>query len=120
MAWCAAELPEELAAAGNKSGILLDTTRIAVSGSSAGGYLALLAGLATGPVKPKVILPIYPITDPLGIFFTTPQKHPAGHIERAALEPYLDPKAPAQTHTAREGDPRAKFYFYMMQEAILA
>lgn len=121
LAWTAAELPRELAAAGNNNGTLLDTTRMAVSGSSAGGYLALLAGLyATGPVKPKVILPIYPITDPLGTFFTTPQKHPAGHIERAALEPYLDPKAPVQTRTAWEDDPRAKFYFYMMQEAILA
>lgn len=119
--WSATELPKELAAAGNNNGNLLDTTRIAVSGSSAGGYLALLTGLyATGPVKPKVILPIYPITDPLGTFFTTPQPHPAGHIERAALEPYLDPKAPVQTRTAWEGDPRAKFYFYMMQEAILA
>ncbi|KAG8159201.1 hypothetical protein KVR01_010862 [Diaporthe batatas] len=121
LAWGITELPKELAAAGNNNGILLDTTRIAVSGSSAGGYLALLAGLyATGPVKPKVVLPIYPITDPLGTFFTTPQKHPAGHIERATMEPYLDPKAPVQTRTAWENDPRAKFYFYMMQEAILA
>lgn len=121
LAWSATELPKELAAAGDNNGTLLDATRIAVSGSSAGGYLALLAGLyATGPVKPKVILPIYPITDPLGTFFTTPQPHPAGHIERAALGPCLDPKAPVQTRTAWEGDPRARFYFYMMQEAILA
>ncbi|POS69762.1 hypothetical protein DHEL01_v211843, partial [Diaporthe helianthi] len=95
LAWSATELPKELAAAGNNTSILLDPTRIAVSGSSAGGYLALLAGLyATGPGKPKVILPIYPITNPLGTFFTTPQQHPAGHIERAALEPFLDPNAP--------------------------
>jgi acetyl esterase/lipase len=119
--WCATELPKKLAAAGNNNGSLLDTTRIAVSGSSAGGYLALLIGLyATGPVRPKIIMPIYPITDPLGTFFTTSQAHPAGHIDTAALEPYLDPKAPVQTRTASEGDPRAKFYFYMMQEAILA
>lgn len=118
--WSATELPKQLAAAGNNSA-LLDTTRIAVSGSSAGGYLALLAGLyATGPGKPKVVLPIYPITDPLGTFFTTPQPHPAGHIEHAALEPYLDPKAAVQTRTGWEGDPRAKFYFYMLQEANLA
>lgn len=122
LAWSATELPRELAAAGKSNGIMLDTTRIAVSGSSAGGYLALLAGLyATGPAKPKVVLPIYPITDPLGTFFTNPQPRPDGqHIEKADLELYLDPKAPVQTRTAWEGDPRAKFYFYMLQEAILA
>lgn len=36
----------------------LDTSRLAVSGSSAGGYLSLLAGLYAEP-KPNVILPIY-------------------------------------------------------------
>lgn len=38
----------------------IDQTRLAVSGSSAGGYLALLAGLYVDP-KPNVILPIYPM-----------------------------------------------------------
>lgn len=37
--------------------------RLAVSGSSVGGYLALLAGLYVDP-KPNVLAPIYPITDP--------------------------------------------------------
>ncbi len=45
----------------------VDVSRLAVSGSSAGGWLALLAGLWTEP-KPNVIAPIYPITDPLGTF----------------------------------------------------
>ncbi|KAJ0114271.1 hypothetical protein J7T55_010660 [Diaporthe amygdali] len=117
--WTATELPKKLADSGNST--LLDTTRIAVSGSSAGGYLALLAGLyATGPGKPKVVLPIYPITNPLGTFFTTPQPHPAGHVDKATLEPYLDPKAPVQARTLWENDPRASFYFYMLQEANLA
>ena len=49
----------------------IDGSRLAVSGSSAGGYLALFAGLYVDP-KPNVILPIYPITDPLGWFFITP------------------------------------------------
>jgi len=50
----------------------VDVSRLAVSGSSAGGYLALLAGLYVDP-KPNVLAPIYPITDPLGSFCTTSQ-----------------------------------------------
>lgn len=114
--WSATELPKKLED-GDK---LLDTTRIAVSGSSAGGYLALLAGLYTTETKPKVVLPIYPITNPFGKFFTNPQPHPLGHLEKSTLEPYLDPNAPVQTSTNDSDGPRETFYFYMMQEAILA
>lgn len=113
--WSATELPKKLEG-GDK---LLDTTRIAVSGSSAGGYLALLAGLYCTETRPKVVLPIYPITNPFGEFFTNPQPHPLGHLEKSALEPYLDPKAPVQIGT-HDGDPRQNFYYYMMQEANLA
>lgn len=120
--WSATELPRKLAEAASSSPTLLDTTRIAVSGSSAGGYLALLAGLyaTTGPGRPKVVLPIYPITNPRGAFFTNPQPHPLGHIDGAELEPFLDPKAPVQTRTPWDDGPRRHFYFYMMQEANLA
>ncbi|KAI3397263.1 hypothetical protein diail_11062 [Diaporthe ilicicola] len=122
LSWTATELPGKLADSGSSKGCKVDTARLAVSGSSAGGYLALLAGLyaTAGPGVPKVVLPIYPITDPLGAFFTNPQPHPLGRVEKATLAPFLDPKAPVQTHTAREKDPRASFYFYMMQEAVLA
>lgn len=54
---------------------VIDPTRLAVSGGSAGGYLAIAAGLYVQP-KPNVILPLYPITDPLGTFFTKPQDPP--------------------------------------------
>ncbi|KAL1851754.1 hypothetical protein Daus18300_012439 [Diaporthe australafricana] len=127
LAWSATELPRKLAEAASSTTTttaapLLDTTRIAVSGSSAGGYLALLAGLytTTGPGTPKVVLPIYPITNPRGAFFTTPQPHPLGHIDEAELAPFLDPKAPVQARTLWGDGPRGHFYFYMMQEANLA
>ena len=72
----------------------VDVKRLAVCGSSAGGYLALLAGLYVHP-KPNVVVAIYPITDPLGAFFTNLQPAPMGLY--AAMEeelaPYLDPKA---------------------------
>jgi acetyl esterase/lipase len=46
----------------------LDTSRLAVAGNSAGGYLALLAGLYVEP-KPQCVLAMYPITDPFGTCF---------------------------------------------------
>ncbi|KAK6389769.1 hypothetical protein LTR65_006251 [Meristemomyces frigidus] len=98
----------------------IDTTRLAVSGSSAGGYLAFLAGLYIEP-KPQVILPIYPITDPLGTFFTTSQPHPfgGGRTEPESLAEFLDPTADAVANNA-EDSKRNQLYFVMMQEANLA
>jgi acetyl esterase/lipase len=98
--------------------VTLDTSRIAVSGSSAGGYLAFLAGLYSD-VKIKVILPIYPITNPCGNFFTNPQPIPDGHIDESLVTPYLDRNAEAVADNDQESA-RNKLYFYMMQEANLA
>ena len=100
----------------------IDPTRLAVSGSSAGGYLALLAGLYTTP-KPSVIAPIYPITDPLGTFFTNPQPPPMKRYapSKSEMEPYLDPSAPAIANcgTLAE-DSRMHMYVYMLGAANLA
>ena len=98
---------------------VLDTSRIAISGSSAGGYLALLAGLYATDPAPTITLPIYPITDPLGTFFVNPQPHPMGHIEHDFIKPYLDKNAPAVSYNEPDA-PRQQFYNYMMQEAIEA
>lgn len=100
-------------------GTTIDASRIAVSGSSAGGYLALLAGLYSEDVVPRAILPIYPITNPHGAFFANPQPIPDGHVDESVVAPYLDRSA----ETVADSDPassRGKFYFYMMQEANLA
>ena len=79
--------------------------RLAVSGSSAGGYLALLSGLYVEP-KPNVILPIYPITDPLGWFFITPQPPAFGRpiLSEEELAEYLDPNAEAVANCVPSGD----------------
>lgn len=106
---------------------ILDTSRLAVSGSSAGGYLALLAGLYLEP-KPQVILPIYPITDPLGTFFTTSQPGPSekeGAVEtkkrvaHATVEPYLNRDVAAVANNA-PGSTRGQMYSYMLSHANLA
>lgn len=106
----------------------LDTTKLAVSGSSAGGYLAFLAGLYCEP-KPDVILPIYPITDPLGAFFTNSQPFPlfkpAGHVDlnkrvtAADIQDYLEPGADVVADAPRES-PRSNFYYYMLDQGNLA
>ncbi|CZT18615.1 uncharacterized protein RCC_04459 [Ramularia collo-cygni] len=98
----------------------VDTSRLAVSGSSAGGYLALLAGINVEP-KPNVIIPIYPITDPLGTFFTNPQPPPMGRpaVERETVAAYLDPNA-AQVANNPKDDARGNMYVRMMHDANLA
>jgi len=99
---------------------VLDTSRLAISGSSAGGYLAFLSGLYLDP-KPKVILPIYPIADPLGTFFTTPQPHPFGGPppKLDALAPFIDPNSAVMTDTPTEHQ-RNELYYYMLQESNYA
>jgi len=110
-------LAAQLAQTGDAGAV--DTTRLAVSGSSAGGYLALLAGLYVDP-KPQVLLPIYPITDPLGIFFTTSQagSSKAGNVD-AAVQSYLGRDAAAVANNA-PGSSRGNMYSYMLSHANLA
>lgn len=103
-------------------GNAVDPSRLAVSGSSAGGYLALLAGLYCEP-KPTCLVPIYPITDPLGSFFTTSQPEPMGrylasHNELASC---LDPNAKAVANCGPLGeDVRMHMYVRMLADASLA
>jgi acetyl esterase/lipase len=59
----------------------IDASKLVVSGGSAGGWLALLAGTGVGfkacgiepPAAPSVIAAIYPITDLLDPFWNTRQ-----------------------------------------------
>jgi acetyl esterase/lipase len=98
----------------------LDPTRLAVSGSSAGGYLALLAGLYADP-KPAVVLPIYPITDPLGTFFTTRQPPAMGRPLKAReeLAEFLDPAGEVVANNPGDSV-RQHLYVRMQHDANLA
>ncbi|KAF4458220.1 alpha beta-hydrolase [Fusarium albosuccineum] len=100
----------------------LDCNRLAVLRCSAGGYLSLLAGLYIDP-KPKVLLCLYPITDPLGEFFRTSQVHTLGdaRTDAAAVEEFLDSKATvvANSTPVRESN-RNKMYRYKLEKANLA
>lgn len=99
---------------------VLDPTRLAVSGSSAGGYLALLAGLHIEP-KPQVILCMYPITDPLGKFFTTSQVELLSETraDPTLVAEFLDPAAETVANS-EDWSNRNKMYNYMLEKANLA
>lgn len=107
---------------------VVDVNRLAVAGGSAGGYLAFLAGLYCEP-KPNVILPVYPITDPLGYFFTTAQPRPlfqpAGEVDKSTVvsreqvAPFLDPNGEVVANNDPKSQ-RSMMYYYMLQEANLA
>ncbi|KAJ3554177.1 hypothetical protein NP233_g12478 [Leucocoprinus birnbaumii] len=107
----------------------VDSSRIVVSGSSAGGWLALLAGTGIGfaasGVEPPTgitgVAAIYPITDLLDPFWLTKQR-PVGYlgriIEDHEMAQFVDPKS-EKTSWAEATGKRSLFYTYMLQEAIL-
>lgn len=111
-----------------------DNRKLFLSGSSAGGWLALIVASGVGfeklGVKPlsgaKALLgtiPIYPITDITQPFWTTPQR-PVSYMQGRVIDgpkelgAYLDPAAPPTASSASDS-PRSNFYHYMLQEAIL-
>lgn len=102
------------------NGDAIDATRLAVSGSSAGGYLAILAGLYMDP-KPNVILPIYPITDPLGHFFTNPQPPAMGRELKAreVVAEFMNPEAEVVANNEADSA-RGNMYLHMQHDANLA
>lgn len=107
--------------------------KLFVSGSSAGGWLALLVANAIGfeacgvpPLPSKVTgcIPIYPITDISDPFWTTKQ-HPVSYMKGRIVDgpkelgdDCLDPKAPPTASSAPDSK-RSQFYHYMIQEALL-
>ncbi|KAL2829618.1 Alpha/Beta hydrolase protein [Aspergillus pseudoustus] len=101
---------------------VIDGSRLAVSGSSAGGFLTLLAGLYIDP-KPNVIIPIYPITDPLGTFFINPQPAPNGRYSASKEEmaTHIDVNSSVIASSGKvPDDPRSHMYVYMLKTASLA
>lgn len=100
------------------SGVQLDTERICVSGSSAGGYLTFLCGVYSD--VPKVLLAIYPMTDPHGEFFGKPQLRgiKEGSIDRSLVARFLDRNSEVVAEN-EENSARDLMYNYMLQEAIL-
>ncbi|KAE9402603.1 alpha/beta-hydrolase [Gymnopus androsaceus JB14] len=109
-----------------------DISRVILSGSSAGGWLALLCanGIgfdAAGLPKPPTVkgnVAIYPITDLEDPFWKTPQR-PVAYLDRMIakeeVQPFIDPAdSGSRVSFITLDSPRSMFYHYMLQEAILA
>lgn len=109
-----------------------DASRVFVSGSSAGGWLALLAGSGLGfaacglpppQPRPQGVIGLYPISDLDDSFWTTKQ-HPVTYMKGRIIDgpselgAYLDAKAPVSASSALDS-PRSLFYHYMIQEWVL-
>lgn len=127
------KLNDKLAAIGESARV--DPDRIVVSGGSAGGYLALMAGVPTpqrvpdadvgghrGPLGwvPKGIAVFYPITDLAHQFWQTktdPVPWWGKSVPHEAARPHINPRDPPVA-TAVSGGPRSILYPYMLQEAL--
>jgi len=111
------------------TGNRVDASRMVVSGSSAGGWLLLLAGTGIGyaacgldpPAPVSGIAALYPISDLADPFWTTKQ-HPVSYMPRVIpheeAAPYVDPNAEKVGFSAMDSK-RGIFYHYMVQEGIL-
>ncbi|SPO27051.1 uncharacterized protein UTRI_10513_B [Ustilago trichophora] len=118
------KLPSELAAKGETA--KLDTDRIVLSGSSAGGWQCLMVGLGMCPntkkehlKKVKGIAAIYPITTMDHPFFLEKQTPFMGMLkdDPDSFAEFRDPKAPVTANTAAVAH-RQKFYMHAQQEAL--
>ena len=106
----------------------VNASKIVVSGSSAGGFLALLAGTGIGyaacglePPSPIAgIAAIYPITGLEDSFWKTTQ-HPVSYMDRVIsheeVVPFIDPND-AKVAFSPLDSKRSIFYAYMIQEYV--
>lgn len=111
------------------TGHRIDPAKLCLSGSSAGGWLALLAGTGIGyascgldpPPPVSGLTCIYPITSLQDPFWKTKQ-HPVSYrdavIKPDEVVPFINPSDIKVASSALDSK-RSIFYHYMIQEAIL-
>ncbi|KAF9458521.1 Alpha/Beta hydrolase protein [Collybia nuda] len=86
--------------------------KLVLSGSSAGGWLALLSGTGIGFQECGLGLPA-PVNGIAAIF-----TYVGRMIDRAELEPFIDPNATGTSTSPPSGIGRSVFYDYTLQEGI--
>ncbi|GAA5845765.1 hypothetical protein JCM3766R1_000309 [Sporobolomyces carnicolor] len=101
---------------------VVDGTRLAVSGSSAGGALAVYASY-TLSTPPRVVFPLYAGSDLSFPSFHAKVAFPSGQIEFSEVESHLSPTSPVVSHSPAEVDfstmiaqGRTRACFWALQE----
>jgi len=93
----------------------VDTSKIAVIGGSAGGYLTLTSGFRVKP-RPSVLIAFYGYGDLIGDWYSTPSKHHPSEIsEQEAWEQVSGP--PISDSRDRKGN-GAAFYMYCRKHGL--
>ncbi|MEE2993555.1 MAG: alpha/beta hydrolase [Gemmatimonadota bacterium] len=92
----------------------VDVGRLAVMGSSAGGYLALTAGYRFQP-RPRVLVSIYGYGDLTGPWYSQPS---AFYLKSPAVSEEEARAVVDETPSSCPGTDRGKFYLYCRQQGI--
>ncbi len=92
----------------------VDTSKIAVIGDSAGGFLTLTSGFRVKP-KPAVLVVLWGYGDLIGDWYSTPSKHHPSNITEQ--EAWQLVNGPAISNSAGKGD-RPAFYRYCRKHGI--
>ncbi|GAA5897859.1 hypothetical protein JCM6882_005097 [Rhodosporidiobolus microsporus] len=79
----------------------VEGSRLAVTGASAGGALAVFASYTLFP-PPKVVYSLYGSIDLLHPSYNATVQFPSGHIDHSEVSSHLDPKGPVVSHSPAE------------------
>ena len=94
---------------------LIDNSKIAVMGSSAGGYLTLTSGFRCKP-RPAVLVAFYGYGDLIGDWYSTPSRHPRhNEINITKEEAYQQVSGPPISDSRHRKGNGSHFYQYCRQ-----
>ncbi len=96
----------------------VDTSRIAVMGSSAGGYLTLTTGFRAKP-RPSALVSFYGYGDLVGDWYSSPSPHPRHHqVKMSKEEAYRQVSGPPISDSRDRSGEGGAFYQFCRQHGI--